>query len=119
VNASTLFASQTCDGSSSRPACRTLCRTCRSSTRTACRSRRATWQYPAYKVLVEHDGWHHERDAAQRQRDHLRRERLEAEGWLVIVITVEDFRNEKSIAWRVYNALKLRGYAGPTPHFGG
>jgi hypothetical protein len=75
--------------------------------------------YPAYKVLVEHDGWHHERDAAQRQRDHLRRERLEAEGWLVIVITVEDFRNEKSIAWRVYNALKLRGYAGPTPHFGG
>jgi hypothetical protein len=54
--------------------------------------------YPLYKVVVEHDGWHHERDAAQRQRDHLRRERLEAEGWLVVVITAEDFRNEKSIA---------------------
>lgn len=74
--------------------------------------------YPLFKVLVEHDGWHHERDAAQRQRDHLRRERLEAEGWLVIVITVEDFRNEKSIAWRVYDALKLRGYTGARPRFG-
>lgn len=74
--------------------------------------------YPAYQVLVEHDGWHHERDAAQRQRDHLRRERLDGEGWLVIVITAQDFRNEKQIAWRVYNALKLRGYAGPRPRFG-
>lgn len=74
--------------------------------------------YPLYQVLVEHDGWHHERDAAQRQRDHLRRERLEAEGWLVIVITAQDFRNEKSIAWRVYEALKLRGYTGPRPKFG-
>jgi hypothetical protein len=75
--------------------------------------------YPLFKVLVEHDGWHHERDAAQRQRDHLRRERLEAEGWLVIIITVADFRNKTSIAWRVYNALKLRGYTGPRPYFGG
>lgn len=74
--------------------------------------------YPLYKVLVEHDGWHHERDAAQRQRDHLRRERLEAEGWLVIVITAADFRHEKQIVWRIYNALKLRGYAGPRPNFG-
>ena len=31
----------------------------------------------AYKVVVEYDGWHHERDARQRQKDHLRRERLE------------------------------------------
>lgn len=69
--------------------------------------------YPLFKVLVEHDGWHHERDAAQRQRDHLRRERLEAEGWLVIVITSADFGNEHSIAWRIYSALKLRGYTGP------
>jgi very-short-patch-repair endonuclease len=74
--------------------------------------------YPLYKVVVEHDGWHHERDAAQRQRDHLRRERLEAEGWLVVVITAEDFRNEKSIAWRVYGALRLRGYTGSRPRFG-
>lgn len=74
--------------------------------------------YVRWQVLVEYDGWQHERDARQRQRDHLRRERLEAEGWLVIVITAEDFRNVHSIAWRVYNALTRRGYAGPRPRFG-
>jgi hypothetical protein len=75
--------------------------------------------FPDHRVLVEHDGWHHERDAWQRQRDHLRRERLEAEGWLVIVITVADFRHERSIAWRIHNALRLRGYVGPRPSLGG
>lgn len=74
--------------------------------------------YHQFKVLVEHDGWQHERDAKQRQRDHLRRERLEAEGWLVVVITAADFRAERQIAWRVYNALKLRGYQGPRPSVG-
>jgi hypothetical protein len=74
--------------------------------------------YVEYKVIVEHDGWVHERDARQRQRDHLRRERLEAEGWRVIVITVEDFKNERAIAWRVYDAIKQRGYGGPAPRFG-
>lgn len=75
--------------------------------------------YVAEKVIVEHDGWHHERDAAQRQRDHLRRERLESLGWRVIVITVKDFEDEKQIVWRVYNALAERGYRGPRPRFGG
>lgn len=46
--------------------------------------------YRRERVIVEHDGWHHERDAAQRQRDHLRRERLES-----------------------------LGYRGPRPRFGG
>lgn len=75
--------------------------------------------YVAEKVILEHDGWHHERDAAQRQRDHLRRERLEGLGWRVIVITVKDFEDEKQIAWRIYNALAERGYRGPRPRFGG
>ncbi|MCW2840499.1 MAG: hypothetical protein JWR55_1982 [Aeromicrobium sp.] len=74
--------------------------------------------YLRWKVVVEHDGWHHERDATQRQRDHLRRERLEALGWRVIVITAEDFRNENQIAWRVHSALAERGYRGPRPRFG-
>ncbi len=74
--------------------------------------------YVDLRVIVEHDGWVHERDARQRQRDHLRRERLESEGWRVIVITVEDFTNERAIAWRVYQALNERGYAGPRPSFG-
>lgn len=75
--------------------------------------------YVPWKVLVEHDGWHHERDAEQRQRDHLRRERLEALGWRVIVITVQDFADESQIAWRVYNALAERGYRGARPRCGG
>lgn len=81
--------------------------------------------YIDFRVIVEHDGWVHERNADQRQRDHLRRERLEAEGWRVIVITVKDFTNENAIAWRVYQALRERGFTGPDPdlaakarHFG-
>ncbi len=74
--------------------------------------------YARFKVLVEYDGWQHERDARQRQRDHLRRERLEGAGWRVIVITAEDFRNERSIAWRIYNALHQRGFIGARPRFG-
>jgi hypothetical protein len=73
--------------------------------------------YVGCKVVVEHDGWHHERDAAQRQRDHLRRERLEALGWRVIVITVKDFEDERSIAWRIHQALVERGYRGARPRF--
>lgn len=65
--------------------------------------------YVRERVIVEHDGWHHERDGAQRQRDHLRRELLESLGWKIIVITSEDFKNEAHIAWRIYNALKERG----------
>lgn len=71
--------------------------------------------YRAYRVIVEYDGWHHERDARQRQKDHLRRERLEAAGWTVIVITVEDMKNPMGIVRRVHAALVASGYAGPTP----
>ncbi|MCL8252272.1 DUF559 domain-containing protein [Aeromicrobium fastidiosum] len=75
--------------------------------------------YVRHRVVVEHDGWHHERDAAQRQRDHLRRERIEALGWRVVVITVQDFDDERQIAWRVHAALSGRGYRGTRPRFGG
>jgi hypothetical protein len=33
---------------------------------------------PELRVIVEHDGWVHERDAEQRQKDHFRRERIGA-----------------------------------------
>lgn len=75
--------------------------------------------YLSFKVLVEFDGWQHERDPVQRQRDHLRRERLEAEGWRVIIVTAADFKDERAIAWRIYKALAQRGYRGPRPRFGG
>jgi very-short-patch-repair endonuclease len=76
---------------------------------------RADLVYRAYRVLVEYDGWHHERDARQRQKDHLRRERLDAAGWTVIVITAEDMKNPLGIVRRVHAALVARGYRGPTP----
>ncbi|TCI97794.1 hypothetical protein [Aeromicrobium sp. IC_218] len=72
----------------------------------------------AWRVVVEHDGWVHERDAAQRQKDHLRRERIQAAGWTLVVVTVEDFERPATIVWRVHTALVARGYRGPWPSFG-
>jgi hypothetical protein len=69
-----------------------------------------------WKVLVEYDGVHHERDPVQRQKDRARREALEAEGWRVIVITVGDLSDKQQIVWRVFAALKARGFAGAPPH---
>ena len=66
--------------------------------------------YREWKVLVEYDGWQHERDALRRQRDHLRREALEAAGWRVVVVTVADMREPSAIAARVRQALIQRGY---------
>lgn len=71
--------------------------------------------YRTYMVVVEYDGWHHERDARQRQKDHLRRERLDAAGWTVIVITAEDLKNPLGIVRRVHAALVAGGYGGPAP----
>ncbi len=62
--------------------------------------------YRRWKILVEYDGWQHERDAEQRQRDHLRREALEAAGWRVIVITVEDMRRPGTVVSRVRQAIR-------------
>lgn len=72
--------------------------------------------YFRWKVLVEYDGWQHERDPRQRQRDRERREMLEEHGWRVIVITSQDLRRPKAIPWRVHAALKARGYRGGPPH---
>ena len=74
--------------------------------------------YRRFRVIVEYDGWHHERDARQRQKDHLRRERLEAAGWTVIVITAADMKDPLGIVRRVHNALVARGYCGPAPVMG-
>lgn len=64
-----------------------------------------------WMVVVEYDGWQHEREAWQRQFDHLRRERLEGAGWRVIVITAADFRHPRSMVRRIETALRQRGYS--------
>ena len=72
--------------------------------------------YERWKVLVEYDGWHHERDARQRQRDRERREELEAAGWRLIVVTSADLRDKREVVHRVHRAIRARGYDGE-PHF--
>lgn len=71
--------------------------------------------YRSRRILIEYDGWHHERDAEQRVKDIGRRERLEAEGWRVIVVTVGDLASPRDIVRRVHQALTSRGYEGPSP----
>ncbi|AXT83829.1 hypothetical protein C6I20_00540 [Aeromicrobium sp. A1-2] len=71
--------------------------------------------YLRWKVLVEYDGWQHERDGGQRQHDRERRERLEAEGWRVIVVTAEDLKDKAEVVRRIHAALAQRGYAGSAP----
>lgn len=73
--------------------------------------------YSTYMVLVEYDGWQHERDAKQRQHDIGRRERLEQAGWRIIVVTVGDLNKPHGIVRRVHQALTDRGYDGPDPRF--
>lgn len=71
--------------------------------------------FARFKVVVEYDGWHHERSSGQRQRDRERREVLEGLGYRLIVVTSADLHTPRSIPWRVHAALVSRGYAGPRP----
>lgn len=71
--------------------------------------------YRRWKVVVEYDGLHHERDPRTRQHDIRRRELLEAEGWTVIVITAADLARPASVPSRVHTALVQHGYVGTRP----
>jgi len=73
--------------------------------------------YVGWKIIIEYDGWHHERDGRQRQRDIGRRERLESAGWRVIVVTAHDLKTPRQIVNRVHRALVERAYTGPRPVF--
>lgn len=73
--------------------------------------------YRRWKIVIEYDGWHHDRDAGQRRKDLLRRERLEAAGWRVIVIVSEDMKHPTSVVARIWEALTAAGYDGPAPTY--
>lgn len=70
-----------------------------------------------WRIVLEYDGWYHERTATQRHRDLLRREGLEAAGWVVIVLVSSDLERPANLIGRVWRALVARGYAGPPPRF--
>lgn len=70
-----------------------------------------------WRIVVEYDGWYHERSAGQRRIDIMRRESLEADGWLVIILTVDDLRSPPTLVARVWRALVSRGYTARLPNY--
>lgn len=71
--------------------------------------------YRRHRVLVEYDGHHHRENSAQWHKDLLRRERLEAAGWTVIVVTAVDMQAPARVVRRVWHALRRSGYVGELP----
>lgn len=71
----------------------------------------------SWKIVMEYDGWYHDRTAAQRRKDIMRREALEADGWLVLVFVSGDLDHPANLIGRAWRALVSRGYAGSPPRF--
>jgi hypothetical protein len=57
--------------------------------------------YPRWKIVVEYDGEEYHTSPEDRARDERRREWLRRRGWIVIVVTKEDFRRVSSGDWLV------------------
>ena len=55
--------------------------------------------YPQWKIVVEYDGEDFHTSPEDRARDQRRREWLRRRGWIVIVVTKEDFRRASSGDW--------------------
>jgi very-short-patch-repair endonuclease len=71
--------------------------------------------YRAERVVVEFDGWYHERSSAQRQRDLRRRELLEAAGWTVVIVTTADLRAPAEVVARVREARRRSRFGRNPP----
>lgn len=66
---------------------------------------------PVYKIAVEYDGPHHD-DPVQQSKDRRRRNRLQAAGWIVIVVDRRLFRHQREdILQQVEAAYRLRRFA--------
>jgi Protein of unknown function (DUF559) len=71
--------------------------------------------YPALKLIIEYDGLEHLRDKKQWSHDLLRREQLEREGWLIIVINSDAlYGDPRGTLSRIRRAMISRG-AGRLP----
>lgn len=63
---------------------------------------------PSHKIAVEYDGVHHD-DPVQQSKDRRRRNRLQAAGWIVIVVDRRLFRHQRNeILEQVEAAYRLR-----------
>ena len=66
--------------------------------------------YLEWMVIVEYDGEYHWKSAAQRAADIDRREQLVREGWLIVQVVSAHMTDPSSIARRVNEALRSRGW---------
>ena len=68
-------------------------------------------QWPEFKVAVEYEGEHHNRDPEQWQRDIRRDELMHANGWIVIKVTARDLFTQPELTLRrIRDALLSRGW---------
>lgn len=66
--------------------------------------------WPQYRIAVEYDGEHHLKDKRQYDRDIGRRENLEAEGWIVVVVTADRlYKRRPQTLSRIRAHLVARG----------
>ncbi|MCW2829368.1 MAG: hypothetical protein JWP31_60 [Aeromicrobium sp.] len=70
-----------------------------------------------WKIAIEYDGRQHGLSLAQRDRDIRRRELMERQGWVFIVITAAQLARPRSIVLRVRDALQARQGWAPVPRF--
>ena len=74
---------------------------------------------PVAYVEVDGEAVARGRDTIEHSLDgQVRRERIEAAGWTVIVVTAADLASPTSVVARVFQALVRRGYTGPPPVLG-
>lgn len=64
--------------------------------------------YPELRIAIEYEGDQHRTDQLRFRRDITRREALEATGWRVIRVTVDDLRDPRALASRIRAVIALR-----------
>lgn len=69
-------------------------------------------------MIVEYEGDQHRTDKGQWSADIHRGEEFSALGYRTIRITAAHLRRPRSVVWRVLDAIRAGGYAGPEPTFG-
>ena len=68
---------------------------------------RPDFLFPVEKLILEYQGDHH-RTATQWRKDMTRRSRLEANGWYVMELNVDDLRNPTELMARINGVLSRR-----------
>lgn len=68
---------------------------------------RADLAVPSRKVIIEYQSDYHG-DMAQFRRDMTRRARLEADGWMVVLVNADDLRDAAELVTRIRRAIAAR-----------